>query len=104
MYDPQVDALGLSSWIPGRPYPEPTFVGRVPLAHYDAAYHIQNWGMRSTQLIRYEAPAYTFKSNQLYPIKRAAAPNTGTQQGRAPAQGIYTGTPASGCTGGGPYS
>jgi len=111
IYDPQVEALSETTWTPGKLAPSPTFIGRVPRATYDAAYHIHNWGMRSTQLVAYEAPAYTFKSNQLYPIKKPQAANIGTQQGAAPTSGIYTGVPASGCGpggmsigGGNPYS
>jgi hypothetical protein len=105
MYDPQVDALGEVTWIPGRQYPEPTFIGRTALPSYGTPYHITNWGMKSTQLVIYEAPAFTNKSNQALPIKRIQSPDIGTQQGSAP---ITSGIPASGCTangmGGNPYS
>lgn len=109
MYDPQVDALSQANWWPGPLVKSPAFVGRVPLPSYGTPYHIQNIQLRTTALVRYEAPAYTFKSNQLYPISRPGNPNIGTKQGAAPAKGIYTGIP-SGCgpnngTGGGnPYS
>lgn len=107
MFDPQVNALSATTWTPGKLAPSPTFIGRVPLPTYDTPYHISVWGMRTTQLVRYEAPAYTFKSNQLYPISRPLSPNIGTRQGAAPATGIYTGIP-SGCgpngMGGNPYS
>lgn len=104
MLDPQVDALSEVIYRSPRPYAEPTFIAGTAPATYGVPRSIQNIPYRTTALVTYQAPAYTFKSNQLYPIKRAAAPNTGTSQGAAPASGVYTGVPSSGCTGGNPYS
>jgi hypothetical protein len=106
MYDPQVEELSQVNYYAPRPYAEPAVLARTAPAAYSSPYHIRVWGYRTTALIMYQAPAYTYKSNQLYQIRKPQGPNTGAGQGTAPAQGIYTGVSASGCAGSGvnPYS
>ena len=103
MMDPAVEALSQLNWYPGRPYYEPALIMRAPPATYKGAYSIRDWGLRTTALIAYSAPPQP-KHNQAYPIKRLRSPNTGNKQAAAPITGVYTGIPAGGACGGGPYS
>lgn len=104
MFDPEVERLSQINRIPGRTYPEPAYVARVPIALQDTPYKIAGWPMRTVTLTAYQAPSITFKTNQVYPVKKQQRAAMDTTPGAAPTKGIYTGIP-SGCnSGNNPYS